>query len=855
MKSVVFIPAAATQTGEEQLMAGPTFTIEVALPVPFRRTFTYEVPEILRCRVAFGVRVQVPFRKRRLVGIVTAINETPISSANFEIKNIIDVLEGGSVLNTELYDLCCWVAGYYFAPLGEVLRAASPVAFTANSRQFAVLSEKGVRRFDSLSGPAAKARLFSRNPDDPTDLRILRKIAAKERMDLYHLRKSLKEPAEAEALERLCGSGEVVVRTESNKRAVVRKTEAVVRLLTTAGAAEFKPRLSPGQQKILTFLQAKKEAVPVSEIVGHLGVTSATLRTLARRHLVSLEEVQTDRVPVERVVTEGETLRNTASASLLLTEEQITALSEIERVISERRFAPVLLYGVTASGKTEIYLRAIERVLSVGGSALMLVPEIALTPATARTFAARFSNHVAILHSGLSEGERFDEWWRIKNGTARIVIGTRSAVFAPLNNLRLIVVDEEHDGSYKQQESPRYQGRDVAIVRAQRNNAVVLLGSATPSMESFYNAHRGRYQRIILPNRVESRPLAQVKIVDMRKEFVETGKNEMISRDLVQAIESRLCVEEQVLVLLNRRGFSSFVLCRACGATRQCPNCSITMTYHKQRHILLCHYCASSAEVPKHCWQCKSEHLYFIGGGTEQIEEKLRALFPPARIARLDRDAVQGRGSYQRILGDFREGMTDILVGTQMIAKGHDFPRVTLVGVLNADGALAFPDFRAAERTFQLLTQVAGRAGRGDTPGEVVLQAYYPEHYAIRFAAQQNFSGFYEKEIHFRRMMHYPPFTQLALIGIRHSDFEEAMKLAKSLSEHLRVQAIPETRILGPAIAPLARLKKEYRWQMLLKASRRQSLKKMIESCLRFCEEKRISEPNVLIDVDPTNMM
>jgi primosomal protein N' (replication factor Y) len=485
----------------------------------------------------------------------------------------------------------------------------------------------------------------------------------------------------------------------------------------------------------------------------------------------------------------------------------------------------------------------------------MLVPEIALTPVTSRAFAARFPGRVAILHSALSEGERYDEWWRIKNGEARVVIGTRSAVFAPLEDLRLVVVDEEHDGSYKQQESPRYHGRDVAVMRAKMAQAVVLLGSATPSMESFHNSQRGKYQLIALKHRVESRALAEVKVVDMRKEFKESKKGEMLSRDLVAAIEARLRAGEQVLVLLNRRGFSSFVLCRSCGATRQCPNCSITMTYHKRRYILLCHYCGAVGPVPRKCWSCESEHLYFVGGGTEQIEERLREAFPLARIARLDRDTAQGRGSYHRILGEFSEGVTDILVGTQMIAKGHDFPRVTLVGVLNADGALSFPDFRAAERTFQLLTQVAGRSGRGTAPGEVLLQAFYPEHYAIRCATRQNFIEFYNKEIHFRRMMHYPPFGQLALVGIRHRDFDEAMKLAKALDEHLRANPLQEVRVLGPAIAPLARLKQDYRWQLLLKASRRQPLKQMIERCVEFCESKKILEPNVFIDVDPTNMM
>lgn len=755
-----------------------------------------------------------------------------------------------------MYELCLWVADYYFAPIGEVLRAACPLAFTSTTRQFVHLTPKGSLRLETVKQVARTGTLFEEHPEEPYDLQILQAVASKGVMDRRSLLRKFNGPPWEEIVNRLQASGELRISSEKT-RSPVREKERLYVCISPIGQTErLKVRLSEGQRNVLEYLNQHQAAVPVTELISKAGVSASTIRTLAGRNLVVLESRHTDRTPLELVLPGAD--RGTAlpqSPPLELNGDQKRALRIIEEAVGRRSFSTVLLYGVTASGKTEVYLRAIERVLAEGGTALMLVPEIALTPVTSRTFAARFPNRVAILHSALSEGERYDEWWRIKNGEARVVIGTRSAVFAPLEDLRLVVVDEEHDGSYKQQESPRYHGRDVAVVRAKKSQAVVLLGSATPSMESFYNSQRGKYQLIALKHRVESRALAEVKVVDMRTEFKESKKNEMLSRDLVEAIGARLHAGEQVLVLLNRRGFSSFVLCRSCGATRQCPNCSITMTYHKRRHILLCHYCAAAAPVPKKCWKCESEHLYFVGGGTEQIEEKLREIFPPARIARLDRDTAQGRGSYHRILGEFSEGVTDILVGTQMIAKGHDFPRVTLVGVLNADGALSFPDFRAAERTFQLLTQVAGRSGRGTTPGEVLLQAFYPEHYAIRCATRQNFIEFYNKEIHFRRMMHYPPFGQLALVGIRHRNFDEAMKLARALGEHLRANPLPEVRVLGPAIAPLARLKQDYRWQLLLKASRRQPLKQMIERCVEFCESKNILEPNVFIDVDPTNMM
>jgi primosomal protein N' (replication factor Y) len=834
-------------------MASQALHIEVALPVPFRHTFTYAVPNEWRARVAFGVRVLVPFRKQRLVGIVTALEAKSTEVAAFEIRSVAEVLDGGSVVASELYSLCAWLADYYFAPIGEVLRAACPLAFTSSIRQQVMLTPKGNQRLQESQAPTSSASLFRSAEEESNELQVLSAIAREGQMELRALRKKFRGISWKEALAGLQSAGEIVIQSEVERNPVIEKQETFLRLAPGVQLKNFNQRLSPGQRKILEFLSARTDSAASKELISSLNVSAAVVKGLIRRRLVEVEKVRRDRVPLERMLRGAE--ETAKAAGLELTADQKRALRIIDEAIDHKRFTTILLHGVTASGKTEIYLRAIERVVAEGGTALLLVPEIALTPAAARAFVTRFAGCVAILHSALSEGERYDEWWRIKRGEARVVIGTRSAVFAPLENLRLIAVDEEHDGSYKQQESPRYQARDVSIVRGKMTGAVVLLGSATPSMESFHNAQRGKYQLIALKNRVESRSLARVAVVDMRREFKETRKSEFLSRDLIAAIESRLVAEEQILVLLNRRGFSSFVLCRSCGATRQCPNCSITMTYHKRREILLCHYCAAVAPVPNECWQCQSEHLYFVGGGTEQIEEKLRHAFPPARIARLDRDTAQGRGRYHHILGEFSEGTTDILVGTQMIAKGHDFPRVTLVGVLNADGALRFPDFRSAERTFQLLTQVAGRAGRGETPGEVILQAFVPEHYAIRFAAKQSFIDFYNQEIHFRRMMHYPPFAQLALVGLRHQQYDDARQIATSVGDYLRAHSLPEVRILGPAIAPLARVKKEYRWQLLLKSSRRPALRRMIERCLEFCESKKIAEPNVLIDVDPTNMM
>lgn len=538
-----------------------------------------------------------------------------------------------------------------------------------------------------------------------------------------------------------------------------------------------------------------------------------------------------------------------------LTADQATVLREIQSWLSERQFRTALLHGVTGSGKTEVYLRAIEACHEQGASALMLVPEISLTPAVAGLFSASFGERVAILHSGLAEGERAREWWRIRRGEARIVVGTRSAVFAPLENLALIIVDEEQDSSYKQEETPKYNGRDVAIMRGKLEAAVVLLGSATPALESYYHARAGKYHPLAMRSRVENRPLAAVEIVDMRREFDETHETTPLSRRLREELVAALGRGEQALVLLNRRGYALFLLCRHCGAAVQCENCSISLTYHKWRQRLVCHYCDYQRAVPAHCPKCRSEYLYFVGEGAEKIQEYLRAELPAARIARLDRDTASGRRRYREILGTFAAGEIDILVGTQLIAKGHDFHRVTLVGVVSADIALGLPDFRAGERTFQLLTQVAGRAGRGALAGRVIVQSYHPDHYAIQYAAQQDYADFYERELKFRRLMHYPPVTSLANVVVRHPKRDKAENFARMLSRFLAGKRSKDLKILGPAAAPIARLKRDYRFQFLLKSPRRGALHRVLRELLAYCRQKEVPLTHVLIDVDPLRLM
>ncbi|HEY1483538.1 MAG TPA: primosomal protein N', partial [Candidatus Acidoferrum sp.] len=541
-----------------------------------------------------------------------------------------------------------------------------------------------------------------------------------------------------------------------------------------------------------------------------------------------------------------------------LNAEQERAFNSIRARFELGEFGVQLLHGVTGSGKTEVYLRCVQDTLARGKTAIVLVPEIALTLWVGRQcrawFGARFEG-VAVLHSALSDVERAREWWRVRNGQARVVVGTRSAVFAPLENVGLIIVDEEQESSYKQEETPRYHGRDVAVVRAKFENAVALLGSATPSLETYHNAVNGRYELLTMAGRVENRSMAAVEVVDLRVDFQQTHQTSPISRSLHDGIGECLTFQTQALVLINRRGYSWSVLCRSCGASVQCANCSISMTHHKSRNRLECHYCGSVQSIPAVCPKCESKYVYFFGEGSEHLEERLRKEFPGARIARLDRDTARTKRQYQETLGAFAGGALDVLVGTQMLAKGHDFQRVTLVGVISADSSLSLPDFRAAERTFQLLTQVAGRAGRGDLPGRVLIQTFYPEHYAIQDAVRQDYLAFYEREVHFRRMMAYPPFTSLANVIVRNANLENAIRWSRRLSEYFSPHDGKGLRILGPASAPLARLKKEHRYQFLLKSPKRSVLTKILAGAMAFCAANEIPETAILVDMDPLSLL
>jgi len=815
---------------------------EVALPVPLRSLFTYEIPERLAGSVCAGSRVLVPFRNRAMTGVVVEASvRRPDPARVKNIREIVEVLDAIPALPPKLVELGRWVGGYYVAPLGEVFRAMLPPQIDLRHEREFLMTDAGRARHAELDAAG------NRSESEVAELALLSLMEIEGRpVRADRLRKLPGGEAAAERLQRRrqLEAREVAVRREARVQKIVAWNAAYSEHSPNADASASLPEK---EARVFHVLAEERGPLPLPQLAKLAMVSRPLVEKMIRQEKLKCWE---EPLSIEENLFDADY----TPPSNILNADQERELGVIRGWLEAGVFTAGLLYGVTGSGKTEVYLNAVEATLARNKTALILVPEIALTLWCGRLFRARFGAGVAVLHSALPEVERAREWWRVRRGEARVVVGTRSAVFAPVENLGLIVVDEEQEASYKQEETPRYHGRDVAVVRAKLEGAVVLLGSATPSLESFQNARSGKYHLLQLDSRVENRPLAPVEIVDLREDFKATHRAGPISSKLGEAIAARLAEGTQSLILINRRGYSWFVICRSCGAGVQCENCSISLTYHKQRQRLECHYCGFSRRVPESCPKCNSEHVYFFGAGAEQLEEKLREKFPAAKVARLDRDSVRTKRAYQQVLGDFATGKIDILVGTQMVAKGHDFQRVTLVGVVSADTQLSLPDFRAAERTFQLLTQVAGRAGRGDLPGEVLVETYYPEHYAIQLAARQDYLAFFEKEAQFRRLLHYPPFTALASILVRDTKIENAIRWSRQISAFLAPQESRGVKVLGPAAAPLARLKREYRFQFLLKAPKRAQLTRAVTELLAFSEEKEIPQKAVLVDVDPLSL-
>jgi primosomal protein N' (replication factor Y) len=826
----------------------------VALPVPLRTTFTYAVPESLRGTLQPGSRVVVPFRKKAMVGVVAEFVEgAPTRPKVREITRVLDLVPA---LTPKLIELAQWIAGYYLAPIGEVFHAMLPPLTELKSQQQIILTEAGLAAAESLSDGELSHGLTE------AEASLLAKLKGKK--GTLALGPSAKLGVDGAALQRLQRRGLIEIREVLRGRK--RKTQRVIAwkggdtALAESRENECKEKNNEETQgaqrkrreeRVRELLDTERGPLPLPQLLKLAKVTRTIIERMLRDGLLESWEEPID--PAEDLFDAGYT-----PPAHELNADQESVLKAIRARFELGEFGVQLLHGVTGSGKTEVYLRAVQETLARGKTAIVLVPEIALTLWIGRQcrswFGAKFEG-VAVLHSALSDVERAREWWRVRNGEARVVVGTRSAIFAPLDNVGLIIVDEEQENSYKQEETPRYHGRDVAIVRAKMEGAPALLGSATPSMETYHHARNGKYELLTLASRVADRSLARVEIVDLREEFQQTHRTSPISAKLHAGIQECLANGTQALVLINRRGYSWSVLCRSCGASVQCANCSISMTYHKHRNRLECHYCGSTQRVPKQCPKCQSNYVYFFGEGSEQLEEKLRKEFPGARIARLDRDTARTKRQYQETLGAFAGGALDILVGTQMLAKGHDFQRVTLVGVVSADSSLRLPDFRAAERTFQLLTQVAGRAGRGELAGRVLIQTFYPEHYAIQDAVKQDYVSFFERELHFRRMMAYPPFTSLANVIVRDASLEKAIRWSRQISEYFSPHDDKGVRILGPAIAPLARLKKEHRFQFLLKSLKRSVLPKLLSAVMAYCDAKEIPQTAVLVDMDPLSLL
>jgi primosomal protein N' (replication factor Y) (superfamily II helicase) len=813
---------------------------DVALPVPLDMVFTYRVSA--EATPVVGGRVLVPFRQQRLTGIVVELHDREPS---IKIKPVLSVLDTSPVLDDQLLRLGRWIADYYLAPLGEVFRTMLPLnAEFKRAVAYRITTEGQMAlHLAGMSGSSARSR---RTPEDQAaEFRVLDYLATQESVASESVKIREETLRSATRISKLILSG--MVRKKWIAREDVSAVRDAIRTIKIALLKSAEGKLNDNQRKLVETLAASGGQVPV-ETLQAVDVPRTTLSTLVKRGLIEIIEE-----PAAFAVSRSKP--RSSPFAFEFNAAQQSALNHLHKAVDARKFSGILLHGVTGSGKTAVYLAGMRAVLEAGRSAILLVPEIGLTPAVAADLHKIFGGEVAILHSALSDKERAQQWHRIKSGEAHMVVGTRSAVFAPVADLALVIVDEEHDSSYKQEETPRYHARDIAVVRAKMANAIVVLGSATPSLESYFNARKNKYALIELPDRVEQRPLPEVEIIDMRQEFQETGHEQVISRKLVAEIKERFDRKEQVMVLLNRRGYSAVVLCRTCGKTLECQNCAIALTHHKREHKMICHYCGYTAPVPKACVHCGSEYVYFLGTGSEKLEELLHGMFPQARIARLDRDTVRGHEDFERTLNALSEGELDLLVGTQMIAKGHDIHGVTLVGVVGADSALGLPDFRAAERTFQLLTQVAGRAGRGQSPGKVILQTYFQDHYAVQYAAQHDFTGFYEKELRFRSWMHYPPYAALANVLIRSDKLDDALQWSGTLGKWFEQNRHEGVRVLGPAAAPILRLKRDYRYHFVLKSPSREKLNTTLRAMLAYAAAQKIPRTQLIVDVDALWLM
>ena len=806
--------------------------IEVAIALPVYSTYVYSVPENLLALVSIGKRVLVPFGRRRVTGyILGACKKTDQG----KIKNVLDILDEEPLFPSSMIPFFRWTADYYLHPIGDVIKCALPGGLN-------------VYDFDAIAITKKGEKALLRNTLTPLEREILN-VLKEASCGLKKLREKLNEKISNALIYTIQHKGLIVHERELKGGITKPKTQRHVSLIDSNIPMGS---LSASKQRIIEAIKSQGE-VSVSKLKKLVPSAPKLIKDLEAKRYISIFDKQVYRDPL------GECIK--PDIPYRLTEEQNRVVSKVIRALSEK-FNPFLLTGVTGSGKTEVYMHIAAKAIDLGYSVLVLVPEISLISQTERRFRARFGDRVAILHSGLSAGERYDQWVRIVRDEVSIVIGARSAIFAPLTNIGIIIVDEEHDTSYKQDSRLRYSARDLAVVRAKQQNAVALLGSATPSIQSYYNVKTDKFKGITLTKRVENRSLPKVTVVDLRKSRDVRGSRRFITPELYNAMETTLGRGEQALLFLNRRGFASNPVCSACGEAIRCKNCDISLTLHQKANAYKCHYCGFTRASASNCISCGSSKIMLLGLGTEKVEATVKMLFPQASVARMDRDTTRRKGSMIKILKGLRNRTIDVLVGTQMVAKGHDFPNITLVGIICADLSLNFPDFRAGERTFQLLAQVAGRAGRGAVPGRVLLQTYNPDHFSILSATEQDLKPFYKTEIGFRKGLNYPPFSRVVQIKISGKNKEKTRQHAETVGDLCHTlkqknQSLSKSlEILGPIEAPLFKIAKKYRWQILLKGLEVRSLHRFLHN-LWFENRATIDRRDikVVLDVDPIFMM
>ncbi|MHB8769431.1 MAG: replication restart helicase PriA [Syntrophales bacterium] len=803
--------------------------VRVVIPIPSDKAFTYAVPERFVPAVAAGMRCIVPFGKRRVAGFV--IETMAEAACDQTVKEIIDLPDGEPLFDPKDLPFYQWVSRYYLTPFGKTLAELLPGGIGAKSDRWVSLAE----------GTAAPDCRLS-----PGQQRILAGLASfPAGVFLDRLREAVGMTTLSRDLRLLEEAGLVCSEVRLTRPVLGPKTERWVGLCEAPPAAAL-----TAKQRSLSEALQERGAMPVTALRGLIPHASSTLGALVKKGVVRITEQEVCRgYAPPREIGKGRTVE-------ALNEAQAAALDEISRCLASGLFSPCLLHGVTGSGKTEVYLRAIEEALRDGGGAIYLVPEIALTLQLLARIGNRFpGGEVAVLHSGITASVRYDQWKRIRRGEVRLVVGARSALFAPVRNLRLIVVDEEHDASYKQDERLRYNARDLALVRGRFCRATVILGSATPAVQTYHHASEGHYRYLTLPRRIDDRPLPRVEVVDLRTERNEQGLTPLLSRALIGAIGETLAAGKQTLLYLNRRGFHTFLVCAACGHAFSCPNCAISLTHHAAEGAMRCHHCGFTAPVAASCPRCRGCTIHSHGAGTERVEQEVNRLFPAARIARMDSDTTARKGDAERILRGIDRSEVDILVGTQMIAKGHDFPGITLVGVIAADASLNLPDFRAAERTFQVLTQVSGRGGRGDQPGRVLIQTFNPGHYVLRRAQEHDYAGFYADELPLRRQLCYPPFSRLVGFHFSSLDRRAGRRAVDGIGVRARQLAASSGAaldVIGPAESPLARVRGRYRWQLLLRGKESRPLLALAQTLLR---ESGRTGLEIQADVDPLNFM